>query len=606
MSTAMSSPNVELVPSLAHTPSHTQDGHVVQLYAEDGFLIDVLSRFVGGALAVGDAAVVIATRSHRTELERRLSANGVDTDKAALQGRYIVLDAIETLPRVMMDGLVDEARFREIVGGALVKAEISVARKQGRVAVFGELVALLWAAERPSDAIRVEQLWNDLAKSHSFSLLCAYPIAGCSHERHIEPFLQMCGEHSSVIPSESYLVLSNEEERLRSIANLQQRAQVLEKELALRENEAPFRLLVEAVQDYAIFILNPEGYVSTWNIGAERIKGYKAEEIIGRHFSRFYPEEDTRNGKPQQELVVAAKEGRFEDEGWRLRKDGSRFWANVIITAIKDGSGKLIGFAKITRDFTERMQTQKALEQEVAERRDAERRFQDSEKSLRQLSLHLLRTQDEERRRIGRDLHDSLGQYLAVLKMKLDSVAALIGDKQDEMAREFGQCIRLMEDSIREVRTVSYLLYPPMLEEMGLKSAIPWYLDGFSIRSGIKTTFEVETEFGRLPRESELALFRVLQEGLTNVHRHSGSPTAHVRLLVEDGMAVLEIEDDGKGIRPELLEEFCQEWMGGLGIGVRGMNERMRQLGGRLELASDDKGTTVTAKVPQGKFSSAQ
>ncbi len=606
MSTAMSSPNVELVPSLAHTPSHTQDGHVVQLYAEDGFLIDVLSRFVGGALAVGDAAVVIATKPHRTELERRLAANGVDTDKAALQGRYIALDAIQTLPKVMVEGLVDEGRFREIVGGALVKAETSIARKQGRVAVFGELVALLWAADRPSEAIRVERLWNDLAKSHSFSLLCAYPIAGCNHERHIEPFLKMCGEHSSVIPSESYLVLRNEEERLRSIANLQQRAQVLEKELALRENAAPFRLLVEAVQDYAIFILNPEGYVSTWNVGAERIKGYKAEEIIGGHFSRFYPEEDVRNGKPQQELVDAAREGRFEDEGWRLRKDGSRFWANVIITAIKDGSGKLIGFAKITRDFTERMQTQKALEQEVAERRDAERRFQDSEKSLRQLSLHLLRTQDEERRRIGRDLHDSLGQYLAVLKMKLDSVAALIGHKQDEMAREFGQCIRLMEDSIREVRTVSYLLYPPMLEEMGLKSAIPWYLDGFSIRSGIKTTFEVETEFGRLPRESELALFRVLQEGLTNVHRHSGSPTAHVRLLVEDGMAVLKIEDNGKGIRPELLEEFCQEWMGGLGIGVRGMNERMRQLGGRLELASGDKGTTVTAKVPQGKFSSAQ
>ena len=153
----------------------------------------------------------------------------------------------------------------------------------------------------------------------------------------------MCGEHSSVIPSESYLVLRNEEERLRSIANLQQRAQVLEKELALRENEAPFRLLVEAVQDYAIFMLNPEGYVSSWNMGAERIKGYKAEEIMGRHFSCFYPEEDVRNGKPQRELVVAAKEGRFEDEGWRIRKDGSRFWANVIITAIKDGSGKLIG-----------------------------------------------------------------------------------------------------------------------------------------------------------------------------------------------------------------------------------------------------------------------
>jgi PAS domain S-box-containing protein len=599
MNTAMS--NVELVPSLAHTPSHTQDGHVVQLYANDGFLIDVLSRFIGGALAAGDAAVVIATKSHRTELERRLSANGVDTGKAAIQGRYIVLDATDTLPKVMAHGLVDDTRFGEVVGEALAKAENSVARKQGRVAVFGELVALLWAGGKPLEAIRVEQLWNDLAKSHSFCLLCAYPIAGCNHERHIEPFLEMCGEHSRVIPSESYLVLRNEEERLRSVANLQQRAQILEKELALRESSVPFRLLVEAVQDYAIFMLNPEGRVSSWNVGAERIKGYKADEILGRHFSCFYPEEDVRGDKPGRELVGATSEGRFEDEGWRIRKDGSRFWANVIITAIKDDSGKLLGFAKITRDITERMQTHKALETEVAERREAERRFQNSEKSLRQLSLHLLRTQDEERRRIGRDLHDSLGQYLAVLKMKLDSVAALIGQKQDEMGREFGQCIRLMEDSIREVRTVSYLLYPPMLEEMGLKSAIPWYLDGFSSRSGIKTTFEVQSEFSRLPRESELALFRVLQEGLTNVHRHSGSPTAHVRLLVKDAMGVLEIQDNGKGIRPELLAEFCQEWMGGLGIGVRGMNERMRQLGGRLELASNERGTTVTAMVPAAR-----
>ena len=171
-------------------------------------------------------------------------------------------------------------------------------------------------------------------------------------------------------------------------------------------------------------------------MSAERIKGYKAEEIVGRHFSCFYPEEDVRNGKPARELVVAEAEGRFEDEGWRLRKDGSRFWANVIITAIKDDSGKLLGFAKITRDVTERMQIHKELEREVAERRDAERRFQNSEKSLRQLSLHLLRTQDEERRRIGRDLHDSLGQYLAVLKMKLDSVASLDRSKnEDEMGQ---------------------------------------------------------------------------------------------------------------------------------------------------------------------------
>jgi PAS domain S-box-containing protein len=606
MSFAASSASFELIPSLAHTPSHTKSGHVVQLYADDAFLIDVLGRFIGGALAVGDAALVIATKSHLVALERRLSANGVDTARIAMQGRYIALDATETLPKVMVDGALDEDRFNEVVGNALSQAERAVAPQQGRVAVFGELVALLWAEGKSAEAIRVEQLWNDLAKNHMFSLLCAYPIAGCNSERHIKPFLSMCGEHSAVIPSESYLVLNNEEERLRSIAHLQQRAQVLEKELASRENEAPFRLLVEAVQDYAIFLLTPEGNINSWNLGAQRIKGYMASDIIGKHFSCFYPEEDVRNGKPQYELVVAAKEGRFEDEGWRIRKDGSRFWANVIITALRNNSGKLVGYAKVTRDVTERMQTQKALEQEVEERRDAERRFQSSEKSLRQLSLHLLRTQDEERRRIGRDLHDSLGQYLAVLKMKLDSVASLIGREEEEITREFDQCIRLMEDSIREVRTVSYLLYPPMLEEMGLKSAIPWYLDGFSSRSGIKTTFEVETEFGRLPREAELALFRVLQEGLTNVHRHSGSSTAHVRLFVKDGMGVLQVEDKGKGIPTELLEDFRQEWMGGLGIGLRGMNERMRQLGGKLELISNEGGTILTAMVPAGKTSSAR
>jgi PAS domain S-box-containing protein len=605
MATAMSNPHVQLIPSLTHTPSHDHDGHVVQLYTHDGFLIDVLSRFIGGALAAGDAAVVIATKSHRIELERRLSAHGLDTDKAAMQGRYVILDASETLPKFMVNGSVDETRFNDIIGGVLTQVRSAINNEERGVAVFGELVALLWAEGKPQEAIRVEQLWNDLAKSHSFSLLCAYPISGFSDERHIEPFLKMCGEHSGVVPSESYLGLGSEDERLRSIAQLQQKAQVIEKERALRQSEERFRLLVETVQDYAIFMLDPDGNVSSWNLGAERIKGYKPDEILGRHFSCFYPEEDLRRGKPQWELVIAAKEGRFEDEDWRVRKDGSRFWANVVITALRDYSGKLLGFAKVTRDFTERIQTQKALEKEVADRRDAQRQLHNSETSLRNLSLHLLRTQDEERRRIGRDLHDSLGQYLAVLKMNLDSVASFVGQKDARAAQDVAQCIRLTEDSIKEVRTVSYLLYPPMLEEMGLRSAIPWYLDGFSARSGIKTTWDVQAEVGRLPGDSELALFRVLQEGLTNVHRHSGSQTAHVRLFVKEGMCILEIEDEGRGIPPQLLEQFARDWMGAPGVGVRGMNERMRQLGGRLELVSKKSGATVRAIVPASESTSA-
>ena len=469
------------------------------------------------------------------------------------------------------------------------------------MAVFGELVALLWAQGKATQAIRVEELWNELSEAHSFSLLCAYPMSGFEDGAHIEPFLKMCGQHSGVIPSESYLALGSEEERLRSVAHLQQKTQALERELASRDSEARFRLLVEAVKDYAIFMLDPSGVISNWNVGAQRLKGYNAEEIIGKHFSCFYPEEDVRSGKPDWELVVAAEEGRFEDEAGAYVGTDRDSAANVLITAVRDESGKLVGYAKVTRDFTERLQIQNALQKEVSERRDAQERLHKSEKALRELSLHLIRTQDEERRRIGRDLHDSLGQYLAALKMNLDSLASSQAQKDSDLAQAIRHCVQLTEDSIKEVRTVSYLLYPPLLEEMGLKSAIPWYLDGFSARSGIKTTFQLQPGIGRFPRDSELALFRVLQEGLANVHRHSQSETADVRLLVEDGMAVLEIEDHGNGISPKLIEQFDQDWMGAPGVGVRGMNERMRQLNGRLELASSETGTVVRAIIPAGE-----
>jgi len=383
-------------------------------------------------------------------------------------------------------------------------------------------------------------------------------------------------------------------------------------EAARRQGEERFRLFVEAVQDYAIFMLDSEGRVSSWNKGAERLKGYTASEIIGKHFSCFYPEEDVRDGKPEQELKVATREGRIEYEGWRVRKDGSRFWANAILTAIRDGAGQLIGFAKVTRDFTEKMRAQEALQRantelatEVAERKSAENRLATSEKSLRELSLHLLRSQDEERRRIGRDLHDSLGQYLAVLKMNLDSLGSVLASDHDGSGEQVAQCVRLAEDSLKEVRTISYLLYPPMLEEMGLKSAIPWDLDGFTKRSNIQTAFEVNPDFGRLAREVELALFRVLQESLTNVHRHSGSSRASIRLSMVDGIAVLQIKDQGKGIPSELLEESGEDWLGSLGVGLRGMHERMRQLGGKLEISSTEKGTVVRANVPAGEPFSA-
>jgi PAS domain S-box-containing protein len=599
MSTASPSTNFDAMPQFEQSLGREKSGHAVQLYSDDAFLLEILTGFIGGALSAGDGALIVATRAHAHSLEQSLRQRGLDTGMAIRQGRYIVLDARELLPRFMVNDSIDELRFMEVIRAALTQIRDAGPQANRRIAVFGELVALLWAEGKTQEAIRVERLWNKLADEHRFFLLCAYPVTGFSDEKDIQPFLEMCRQHSDVVPNENKMMLSSEEASLRSLAQLQLKAQMLEKELALRRSEQRFQLFVEAVRDYAIFMLDPEGHVATWNRGAERIKGYKASEIIGSHFSRFYPEQDLQAGKPQWELKVAAKEGRFEDEGWRIRKDGSRFWANVIITAVHDETGKLIGFGKVTRDSTERMQAQRALQREIAEKQQAEMRLRESEKSLRDLSLHLLRTQDEERRRIGRDLHDSLGQSLAVLKMKLDSLVSVVGKRtDDEAADDVAQCIRLTEDSIKELRTISYLLYPPMLEEMGLKSAIPWYLDGFSARSGIKTTLEVASDFTRLPRDAELALFRVFQESLTNVHRHSGSPTAEVRLFSKGGMGVLEVRDRGKGLPPGLLEQSSQDWMGQLGVGLRGMNERMRQLGGTLELTSTKEGTIVRAMVP--------
>jgi len=406
----------------------------------------------------------------------------------------------------------------------------------------------------------------------------------------------------------TYYRLLTDELRARENAEKVARS-AYEREVSLRQLQERFRLFIEAVKDYAIYMLDAEGNVISWNQGAERIHGYPASEILGKHFSILFTEEDLKAGKAKDELETAAREGHFEGEAWRVRKDGSHFWANVVLTGITDSRGKVVGYAKVMRDFTERMLAQERLRQanlqlagEVNERKGAEEKLATSEASLRELSLNLLRTQDEERRRIGRELHDSLGQYLAVLKLNLESLEAVSGTNHGGTGDQVGQCVRLAEDCIKEVRTISYLLYPPMLEEVGLRSAISWYLDGFSKRSNIEARFDQGRDFGRLSRDVELALFRVLQESLTNVHRHSKSPSVEIFLGQSDGWVKLEVKDRGQGMPIEILEEQGgKDWLGSSGVGLRGMSERMRQIGGELEVASTERGTTVTASVPAAK-----
>jgi len=574
-----------------HKPSADRGEHIVQFYEAEEVLLDGLKGFIGLALQAGSSAIVVATETHLDSLAKVLTSEGINLAAAAKEGRYVALNAADTLSRFMVDGSPNPQRFNKLIRPVIIRASAS-SRNDPRVAIFSEMVALLWNERNVESAIQLEGLWKELAKSQSFLLYCAYPINNLNREEYGKVFLKICDQHSFVIPSDAYTSLKKNEERLRGIADLQQKVEVMQTAAEFRLSEERFRRLIDGVRDYAIFMLDTEGRVCSWNQGAERIKGYKAAEIIGKHFSCFYLEEDLVAGKPRREIEIALREGRVEDEGWRLRKDGSKFWATIVITPIRDESGELIGFSKIAKDNTERMLVLKAL-------RDSRRELHESEDSLRRLSLHLLRTQDDERRRIGRDLHDSLGQTLSVLKMNLDSLATSINlDSHDSRNQNVAACANLAEDCIKEVRTIAYLLHPPMLEEMGLKSAISWYLDGFSKRSGIRTTFDIPEEFGRLPRHVETAIFRVLQESLTNVHRHSGSVVAHVRVMTKGGATILEVSDEGKGLPAESPGESRQDGLHVLGVGLRGMEERMRQLGGGLELFSSPRGTTVIASVP--------
>jgi signal transduction histidine kinase len=211
---------------------------------------------------------------------------------------------------------------------------------------------------------------------------------------------------------------------------------------------------------------------------------------------------------------------------------------------------------------------------------------------VRELSAKLLSLQDEERRRLARELHDSTGQMLAAMKMVLDEMRIEV--KEPKFAALVNQSIELNDEMSRQLRTMSYLLHPPLLDEVGLPSALRWYTEGFAERSAIKVDLQVSDGFDRLPQEMEIAIFRVVQECLTNIHRHSGSATASVRLNRTNDVVDVEISDTGQGIASDRLrgDRIVS------GVGLMGIEERMRQFGGSVKVTSSEKGTLVNAGIP--------
>jgi two-component system, NarL family, sensor kinase len=231
-----------------------------------------------------------------------------------------------------------------------------------------------------------------------------------------------------------------------------------------------------------------------------------------------------------------------------------------------------------------------SLETEIADRKQ-------KEELLRQLSGHLMSAQDQERRRIARELHDNSGQTLAAIAVNLSRIENLLPDSAPKVKNLVADTAAMAEQTSREIRTISYLLHPPLLEEAGLTAAIGWLANGFTQRSGIKTEVDMPPELERLPSDIEVTLFRIVQETLTNVARHSGSKTAFIKLTRQPGEIILSVRDEGKGIPPEKLEKVHGN-VSALGVGVAGVWERVRQFGGALDINSNSHGTTVMVVVP--------
>ncbi|PYV93258.1 MAG: hypothetical protein DMG90_02500 [Acidobacteria bacterium] len=330
----------------------------------------------------------------------------------------------------------------------------------------------------------------------------------------------------------------------------------------LQGADLPYSLLVERMPQPAA-MLNSEGEIIYCNPGLAQLLGVTREDVIGI---------------PLKDWLDANEHVSYEE----LRNQRQSHWEGHLHLRRSDGSSIPAAFS-----FTELLQDKSATGVLIS---DLTASYQ-----LMELARRLRRIQDQERRRLARELHDSVGQFLAALAMNI----ANLSREADKLSTEGARCLRentyIVDQISNEIRTISHLLHPPLLDEVGLPAALQWFVDGFTKRSNIQTTLQILDNFPRMAQDVEIAIFRAVQESLTNVHRHSGSSCCSVKIERVDDQVRVEISDRGRGVPAERLSSLDGS---SSGVGVRGMQERMRQLGGTLKMTSNSEGTTVTVTLP--------
>jgi PAS domain S-box-containing protein len=368
----------------------------------------------------------------------------------------------------------------------------------------------------------------------------------------------------------------------------------------LREKQELLRAAFTQTYSF-LAILSTDGTVFEANRAALEGTGFTRRDVFGRKVWEIWwqslPEEQSIL---RTSVSTAAKGLAVREECQYALRDGTVRFADRTLNPVQDDGGEVVMIVVSAVDITDQRQLRSMLEERVRDRtREIELKNLELVRQtdvVRELSARLLQIQDEERRRIARELHDSVGQMLAAVSMNMGQVSNEADALSPEAKKALEDNAALLEQLSGEIRTISHLLHPPLLDEVGLQSALQWYIEGFSERSKIDVDLELPDDFGRLPRNLEITLFRVVQECLTNIHRHSGSITAAIRVARLKNEVRLEVRDAGKGIPKEAQANLASGKLSG--VGLRGMSERLRQMGGQLDVQSNGTGTLILATLP--------
>ncbi len=579
---------VELTPrQFGRGPQEAE--HFVQFYETDAFLLNSLRDFIGAGLATDDACIVVATEAHREGLDERLLAYGLDVAAARAAGRYVALDAAETLAQFMVNGAPEPGRFTQVIEPLVQQA----AQGNRRVRIFGEMVALLWAEGNQESAIGLEELWNQLLKTHPFVLFCAYPMDGFGGERVAAPFGHVCSTHSRVVPAESYTALTEPDDRLRMIVELQQKAQALEAEIAERQRtEEQLRRSQQELSDFVenavvgLHWVGPDGTILWANQAEMELLGYPREEYIGRHIAEFHADPPVI-----ADILQCLTDGQ-QIHGYEARllcKDGSI--KDVLIDSnVYRVDGQFIHTRCFTRDISDRKRAEEALKQ-------ANRR------------------KDEFLAMLAHELRNPLAPIRSAVEVlrRLGPPEPQLQQARDVIDRQVTHLTRLVDDLLDTARITQGKI-TLRKEKLELMTVIGRALEtSRPLIEARRHQLHVSLPQDSMPLEGDLVrLAQVVSNLLNNAAKYT-EEGGQIWLTAElsEFEILLRVRDNGVGISasllPHLFDLFTQadrsldRSEGGLGIGLALVRSLVEMHSGRVEAFSPgpNQGSEFVVHLPR-------